>query len=70
MNDILNKNVQIITMGENIKNIIYMIKQEIKRLKTLESEADTEKGKNLFKAGIKYYTLLEKDLQSQLDGQL
>jgi len=68
--DILNKKVQIVTMGENIKYIICLIDSDTKRLTALVTETTDEKTKQLFTININYNNSLKKELQSQLDEQI
>ena len=70
MQDILTKKVHIVTMGENIKNIIYLIKSDTKRLENLISETNNQKATELWTLGVKYNNSLVKELQSQLDEQI
>lgn|GEM_PF-4469780 len=70
MYDILNKKVQIVTMGENIKYIICLIDSDTKRLTALVTETTDEKTKQLFTININYNNSLKKELQSQLDEQI
>lgn len=70
MEDILIKDVTIITMGENIKNLIYLVECEIERLEKCLSTCDSVKGKELFNASIKYYKALKNTLEIQLNEQI
>ena len=70
MSEILSKKVHIITMGENIKNIIYLFEQDTKRLENLISETNDKKAKELWTLGVKYNNALINELQSQLDKQV
>lgn len=67
---LIEKKVHIVTIGENIKNIICLIDSDTERLKKFILETTDEKARQLWSLAVKYNNSLRDDLQAQLDQQI